>query len=80
MDALPNRSLANAAEWLLFQVLHEKSFPLHVPSLRRELATLHHIKLLHTKVNNSFYEKNTPSSDIMAQLNSARDWLNEVLP
>jgi hypothetical protein len=80
MDALPNRSLANAAEWLLFQVLHEKSFPLHVPTLRRELATLHHIKLLHTKVNNGFYEKNTPSSDIMAQLNSARDWLNEVLP
>ena len=80
IDALPNRSLANAAEWLLFQVLHEKSFPLHVPTLRRELATPHHVKLLQTKVNNGFYEKNTPSSDIMAQLDSARDWLNEVLP
>ena len=79
MDALPNRSIANAVEWLLFQILHEKSFPLHVPTLRRELATPHHIELLQTKVNNGFYEKNTPSSDIMAQLNSARDWLIEVL-
>lgn len=79
MDALSNRSLANAAEWLLFQILHEKSFPLHVPTLRRELATPHHIKLLHTKVDNGFYEKSTPSTDIMAQLNTARDWLIEVL-
>ena len=79
MDALPNRSLANAAEWLLFQILHEKSFPLHIPTLRRELATSHHIKLLQTKVDNGFYEKNTPSTDIMAQLNAARDWLIEVL-
>ena len=79
IDALSNRSLANAVEWLLFQILHEKSFPLHVPTLRRELATPHHIKLLHTKVDNGFYEKNTPSTDIMAQLNTARDWLIEVL-
>jgi hypothetical protein len=79
MDALPNRPLTNAAEWLLFQILHEKSFPLHVPTLRRELATPHHIKLLPPKVDNGFYEKNTPSTDIMAQLNSARELLNEVL-
>ena len=79
IDALPNRSLANAAEWLLFQILHEKSFPLHVPTLRRELATPHHIQLLQTKVDNGFYEKNTPSSDVMAQLNTARNWLVEAL-
>jgi hypothetical protein len=79
MDALPNRSLANAVEWLLFQILHEKSFPLHVPTLRRELATPHHVKLFQTKVDNGFYEKNTPSTDILAQLNTARDWLIEVL-
>ena len=79
MDELPNRSLANAVEWLLFQVLHEKSFPLHVPTLRRELATPQHVKLLQTKVDNGFYDKNTPSTDIMAQLNTARDWLIEVL-
>ena len=79
MDALANRSLANAAEWLLFQILHEKSFPLHVPTLRRELATPRHIQLLQTKVDNGFYDKNTPSSDTMAQLNAARDWLLKVL-
>jgi len=79
MDALANRSLANAAEWLLFQILHEKSFPLHVPTMRREFATPRHIQLFQTKVDNSFYEKNTPSSDTMVQLNAARDWLLEVL-
>lgn len=79
IDALPNRSLANAAEWLLFQILHEKSFPLHVSTLRRELATPHHIQLLQTKVENGFYEKNTPSADVMAQLNTARNWLVEAL-
>ena len=79
MDALPNRSLASATEWLLFQILHEKSFPLHVPTLRRELATPRHVQLLQTKVDNGFYEKNTPSSDTMAQLNAAHDWLLEVL-
>ena len=79
MDALLDRSLAIAAEWLLFQITHEKSFPLHVPTLRRELATPLHIKLLQTKVDNGFYQKNTPSTDIMAQLNSAREWLIEVL-
>ena len=79
MDALANRSLASAVEWLLFQILHEKSFPLHVPTLRRELATPRHLQLLQTKVDNGFYEKNTPSSESMAQLNAARDWLLEVL-
>jgi hypothetical protein len=79
IDALPDRSLADAAEWLLFQILHEKSLPLHVPTLRRELATPRHVELLQTKVNNGFYDKDTPSSDVMLQLNTARQWLLGVL-
>jgi hypothetical protein len=79
MDALPDRSLADAAEWLLFQILHEKSFPLDVPTLQRELATSRHVELLRKKVDNGFYEKNTPSSEVMAQLNTASDWLMEML-
>jgi hypothetical protein len=79
IDALPNHSQANAAEWLLFQILHEKSFPLHLPTLQRELATPRHIQLLQTKVNNGFYDNHTPSSDIMAHLDIARDWLIEAL-
>jgi hypothetical protein len=79
MDALPDHSLAQAAEWLLFQILHEKSFALDVPTLRRELATLRHVELLQMKVSSSFYEKNTPSVDVMVQLNTARYWLMEVL-
>ena len=79
IDSLPERSLANAAEWLLFQILHEKSFPVDVPTLQRELATPRHVELLRTKVDNGFYNKNRPSSEVMTQLNVARDWLIEVL-
>ena len=79
IDALPDRSLANAAEWLLFQILHEKSFPVDVATLQRELATSRHVELLRTKVDNGFYDKNRPSSEVMSQLNTASDWLMEVL-
>ena len=79
MDALPDRSLADAAEWLLLQTLHEKSFPLDVPTLRRELATSRHVELLRTKVENGFYDKTTPPTEVMAQLSTAREWLMEVL-
>ena len=79
MDTLGDRSLADAAEWLLFQILHEKSFPVDVPTLRRELATSRHVELLRTKVENGFYDKNAPSSEVMAQLSLASDWLMEVL-
>ncbi|HKY44802.1 MAG TPA: hypothetical protein VJM50_17050 [Pyrinomonadaceae bacterium] len=79
MEALPDRSLADAAEWLLFQILHEKSFPLDVSTLRHELTTSRHVELLRTKVDNGFYDNNAPSSEIMAQLSTAREWLLEVL-
>jgi hypothetical protein len=79
IDALPDRSLADAAEWLLFQIVHEKSFPLDVPTLRRELATSRHVELLQTKVAKGFYEKNTPAHDVMCRLNEAREWLLKVL-
>jgi hypothetical protein len=79
IDALPDRSSGGAAEWLLFQILHEKSFPLDVPSLRRELATSRHVELLQTKIDNGFYADNTPSPDVMLHLDTARHWLLEVL-
>jgi hypothetical protein len=79
IDALPNRSFADAAEWMLFQILHEKSFPLDVPTLQRELATSRHVELLRTKVDNGFYDKNRPSPKVMSQLSPAREWLMEVL-
>ena len=64
---------------VLTYVQDGKSFPLHVPTLRRELASPRHVQLLQTKVDNGFYEKHTPSPDTMAQLNAAHDWLLEVL-
>ena len=79
MAALPDRSLADAGEWMLFQILHEKSFSVDVPTLRRELATPRHVELLRTKVEKGFYERNTPSSDVMAKLDASRQWLLELL-
>ena len=79
IDTLPDRSLANSAEWLLFQIVHEKSFPLDVLTLRRELATSRHVELLRTKVDNGFYDSNRPSPEVMSQLSTAREWLMEVL-
>ena len=79
IDALPNHSLGDAAEWLLFQILHEKSFPVDVLTLQRELATSRHIELLSTKVDNGFYDKNRPSFEVVSQLSTAREWLMEVL-
>lgn len=76
---LRDRPLADGVEWLLFQILHEKSFPLDVPTLQRELATSRHVELLRTKVENGFYDKNTPSSAVMNQLDVARNWLLETL-
>jgi hypothetical protein len=79
LSVLRDGSLADAVEWLLFQILHEKSFPLDVPTLQRELATSRHVKLLRTKVESGFYDKNTPSSAVMNQLDAARNWLLEML-
>ena len=79
IDTLEDKSLASAAEWLLFQILHEKSFALDIPTLRRELATSRHVDLLRTKVNRGFYNEHTPSAEVMAQMDAARGWLAEVL-
>jgi hypothetical protein len=79
MNGLAERPLAEAAEWLLFQILHEKSFSLDVPTLRRELAASNHVELLRTKVNKGFYEKNAPSPAVMAKLDAASRWLLELL-
>ena len=79
IDALADRALGSAAEWLLFQVLHEKSLAPDVPVLHRELATPLHVDLLRTKVHRSFYAEHTPPAEVMARLDDARCWLMEVL-
>jgi hypothetical protein len=79
IDALADHSLAGAAEWLLFQILHEKSVTLDVATLRQELATSRHVELLRTKVNHGFYGENAPSTEVMARLDAARAWLTEIL-
>jgi hypothetical protein len=79
IDAHPDRALAGAAEWLMFQVLHEKSLAPDAPVLRRELAASLHVDLLRTKVERGFYAEHAPPAEVMSRLDAARIWLAEVL-
>jgi hypothetical protein len=62
-----------AAEWLLFEVVHEKSFPVDACVLRRELQTDRHLEKLALKCRNGFYRE--PVSAIPDQLAAAREAL-----
>lgn len=77
IDALPDRELAQAAEWLLFEVVHEKSFPLERGILRRELEHDGHLAKLQRKFEAGFYREATAS--VFARLPEARLRLLDVL-
>ncbi|MGJ5819045.1 hypothetical protein [Paludibaculum fermentans] len=73
LDDSPDRQLAHAGEWLLFEILHEKSFPLDRTILRRELQRPEHIAKLRKKLAAGFYEEASPL--VFARLPEAREWL-----
>lgn len=73
LDDAPDRQLAQAAEWLLFEIVHEKSFPLDRTILRRELQRPEHIAKLRKKLAAGFYEEASPL--VFARLPEAREWL-----
>ncbi|MCC7062532.1 MAG: hypothetical protein IT456_06985 [Planctomycetes bacterium] len=73
--AEPQRDLAEAARWLLFELVHEKSFPLVASVLRRELATAAHEGKLRSKCERGFYAGHSPSLSVVARLGEARAWL-----
>jgi hypothetical protein len=79
IDALADRALASAADLLLFEIVHEKSFPLVPRVLRRELGTRAHREKILAKVACAFYGTRVPPADGVAALARASVWLQETL-
>jgi hypothetical protein len=67
---------AQAVTLLLFEILHEKGFPLDGSVLRRELATGRHAPKLRCKLDRDFYgERLRPDAATVALLEDAEQWL-----
>jgi hypothetical protein len=79
IDALTDRAQAIAADVLLFEIIHEKSFPLEPRVLRRELSSSAHLERIRSKLATGFYGLNPPPSASVASLEAARSWLLEAL-
>lgn len=78
LDAIarePDRDLGEAARWLLFECVHEKSLPLDVAVLARALATETHSDKLRRKCTNGFFGAVGPALAVVARLDDGRDWL-----
>ena len=67
-----------AAELLLFELVHEKSFPLDAVVLDRELASDAHLAKLRTKAARRFFPQGTDDA-VVAELPAARAALRQVL-
>lgn len=78
VDALPDSVHRAAAELLLFEIIHEKSFPLEAAILRRELANEMHVAKLHRKADARFFPDGI-STEVIDALSSVRFVLNEAL-
>lgn len=79
IDGLLQRDLAEAARWLLFELVHEKSLPIDVAVLGRALATDVHTAKLRAKCEAAFFAGSGPGAAAVAQLDSARRWLAAVV-
>lgn len=77
--AISDRSISAAALLLLFEIVHEKSFPLEVPILRRELGGDAHLAKIRKKIASGFYGDHAPPPGVDAALDPARDRLLELL-
>lgn len=79
IDATPERELATAARWLLFELVHEKSLPIDADVLALALATSAHVAKLRTKCAAGFYARAAPPAAVIAMLPAARDWLRALV-
>lgn len=73
--ATDDPALGQAAQWLLFELLHEKSLPLDGPRLAAELAGGAHVLKLQAKVERRFFGRHGPAAQVVAQLPAAAAWL-----
>lgn len=77
--AEPRRSLADAARWLLFELVHEKSLPLEPAVLGPALASRAHLDKLLRKCAHGFFGLHGPAPAVVADLEAARPWLAAVI-
>lgn len=75
IDGEPDRALAEAARWLLFELLHEKSLPVEPAVLVPALASGAHTDKLRQKGASRFFGAAGPSPHAIASLDAAAAWL-----
>lgn len=75
IDAEPDRAVAEAARWLLFELLHEKGLPVDAAVLTRELAGGAHVAKLRAKCAAGFYAAAGPSPAAVERLARASERL-----
>ncbi len=75
ISAEPDRALAEAARWLLFELVHEKGMPIEAAVLARELGGGAHVAKLRAKCAAGFYGAQGPSPAAVARLARASDRL-----
>jgi len=74
-----DRALAAAAQWLLFELLHEKSLPPEASVLVPALVGDAHVAKLAQKAARGFHGPHGPDAAALAALPSARTWLLRLL-
>jgi hypothetical protein len=71
--------LAEAALWLLFELVHEKSLPIEASVLTAALADNRHVDKLRSKCANGFFAAHGPTPAAVTALSAARDWLRTTI-
>jgi hypothetical protein len=77
--AARERALGEAALWLLFELVHEKSLPIEPRVLAAALASTAHVDKLRRKGEAGFYADHGPSPAALAALERARDLLRALV-
>jgi hypothetical protein len=78
IDLIADATLARAAELLLFEIIHEKSFPLDRVVVARELRADAHAAKIQRKRLTGFFGDDDPGSAVVAMLPEARRVLGQV--
>ncbi|MGE0867586.1 MAG: hypothetical protein AB7P03_03425 [Kofleriaceae bacterium] len=79
IDKLADRPLATMASLLLFEIVHEKSFPIDRAVLARELGGDVHCDKIRRKHATGFFAADLPDSAMLERMDAARRWLLEML-
>ena len=72
IDRMPDPVLGRACELLLFEITHEKSFPLSRRALARELGSDSHVEKLRRKHAEGYFGALDPGSKVISRLADAQ--------